>query len=68
MKRAMNVKQIARECLGPPLGSLRAQRVHRACRICVHANELTEELPDSPTLSYSSVCYYGISCIEKRRL
>ena len=29
---------------------LRAQRVHRACRICVHANELAVAWPDPPTL------------------
>ena len=29
---------------------LRAQRVHRACRICVHANELAAGWPEPPTL------------------
>ena len=29
---------------------LRAQRVHRPCRICVHANELAAAWPDQPTL------------------
>ena len=29
---------------------LRAQRVHRACRICVHADELAAAWPDPPTL------------------
>ena len=29
---------------------LRAQRVHRACRICVHTNELAAAWPDPPTL------------------
>ena len=28
---------------------LRAQRVQRACRTCVHANELTAAWPDPPT-------------------
>ena len=36
-------------------GLLRAQRVHRACRICVHANELAAAWPDQPTLIESSV-------------
>ena len=34
---------------------LRAQRVDRACRIYVHANELAAEWPDLPTLIQSSV-------------
>ena len=34
---------------------LRAQRMQRACRICVHANELAAAWPDQPTLIYSSV-------------
>ena len=29
---------------------LRAQRMHRACYICVHANELAAAWPESPTL------------------
>ena len=29
---------------------LRSQRVHQACRICVHANELAAAWPDQPTL------------------
>ena len=28
----------------------RAQRVHGACRIRIHANELTKPWPDPPTL------------------
>ena len=46
---------------------LRAQRVHRACRICVHANELTAAWPDSPTLILSIVKYHGITCTDKGR-
>ena len=47
----MNVIQIARECSGPPLGSyIRTQRVHRVCRICVHANEPAAARPNPPTL------------------
>ena len=29
---------------------LRAKRVHRACRICIHANEFAAAWPDQPTL------------------
>ena len=39
MKGAMSVKQIALACSGPPLSSNVLQRVHRACRIHIHANE-----------------------------
>ena len=49
-KGAMNVKQIAKECSGPPLGSYVTQRVHRASHIIVHGNELTAAWPDPPTL------------------
>ena len=34
---------------------LRAQRVHRACRIFVHADELAAAWPDPPALIESSV-------------
>ena len=46
---------------------LRAQRVHRACCICVHANELAAAWPNPPTLIQSTVKYHGILCIEMRR-
>ena len=50
MKGAMGVKQIALACSGPPYKLQRAQRVHRACRIRIHANEPATAWADPPRL------------------
>ena len=46
----MSVKQIALACSGPPSKLQRAQRVHRACRIRIHANEPATACADPPRI------------------
>ena len=50
MKGAMSLKQIALACSGTSSKLQRAQRVHRACRIRIHANESATAWADPPRL------------------
>ena len=61
MKGAMSVKQTALACSGPPLSSNVAQRVHRASRIRIHANEPATAWADPPdNLVYNTTVLTGI--------
>ena len=46
----MSVKQIALAISGPPPKLQRAQRMHRVCRIRIHANEPATAWADPPRL------------------
>ena len=43
------MNQTALACSGPPVEHQRAQRVHVACRIRIHANEAATAWADTPT-------------------